>query len=174
MLTHIKKWSYKKKLQERKPNVRQEDNGHYNMGRKIGILYELESLDDHTIIHEVKQKLKGEGRIVKTLSYIDQKLEVANLSQKTFSRKEILWDGTPQSTYVDEFLNWDADILICPIKNMRACYSYIIQLSSARMKVGLNCLEAEQLYDLIIDMPYIRNLDEILHEILNQLKTVSH
>jgi hypothetical protein len=144
------------------------------MGRKIGILYELESLDDHTIIHEVKQKLKGEGRIVKTLSYIDQKLEVANLSQKTFSRKEILWDGTPQSTYVDEFLNWDADILICPIKNMRACYSYIIQLSSARMKVGLNCLEAEQLYDLIIDMPYIRNLDEILHEILNQLKTVSH
>ena len=174
MLTHIKRWSYNKKLQERINSIRTQDDGLFNMGKRIGILYEIESLDDHTTIHELKQQLKADGRIVKTLSYIDQKIDVASLAQKTFSKKEIKWNGIPDSAYVEEFLNWEKDLLICPLKNMRDCYSYIIQLSSARLKVGLNCDGAEDLYDLIIDMPYVRSLDEILKEILIQLKTVSH
>ncbi len=174
MITLIKKWSYNKKLLDRKSKIRLDNGVQINMGRKIAILYEIEDLHDHTIIHEFKQRMKADGRIVKTLSYIDQKIDVGAFSQKTFSKKEIQWDGTPTSPYIEEFLDWDADLLICPIKNIRDCFTYIIELSSARLKIGLNSEEAENLYDLIIDIPYVRTLDEILNEILKQLKTVSH
>ena len=174
MLNYIKKWSYNKKLNEKKVQVQRDADTLVNMGKKISILYELDKLDDYNIVHRFKEKLSKEGRVVKTLSYIDQKIDVATFSQKAFSKKEITWDGIPDSPYVEDFINWESDILICPIQEMRPGYEYIIRISPARFKIGLSCPQAEELFDLIIDIPTITKLDQILEEILNQLKIISH
>ena len=174
MLTYIKQWSYNKKLKERKSTIRLDQKAPVNHGSKISILYELEKLENHTIVHKFKERLVNQGRRVKTLSYIDQKIDVGTFSQKAFSKKEVNWDGVPQSPYVEEFIEWDADILMCPILEMRSGYNYIINSSPARFKIGLNCEEAEELFDLIIDIPPSTNLNQRLDAILNQLKILSH
>lgn len=174
MLSHIKKWSYNKKLQQKQSEIRPAQIGTVNVGRQIGILYELEQLDDQAIIKTLKLEMGHDGRIVKSLSYIDQKIDIQNLAQRTFSKKELKWNGVPDSHYVDEFINWEFDILICPIKHMRVCYEYIIKLAPAKLRVGINCENAEKLYDLIIDVPADMALAEILDQILNHLKIVSH
>ena len=174
MLTHIKKWSYSKKLKEKRSHIKSPLVQPVNPGKKIGILFELEKLDDHSVVKTLKQQFAKEGRIVKTLSYIDQKIDVESLAQRTFSKKELKWDGVPKSHYVEEFMEWEFDLLICPIKVMRPCFQYIIKISPAKLKIGLNTDHAEDLYDLIIDFSDDKDLSDILAEILYQLKVVSH
>lgn len=174
MLTHIKKWSYNKKLQEKRSHSKSPQVQSVNQGKMIGILFEIEKLDDHSVIKSLKQKFFSEGRIVKTLSYIDQKIDVQAFAQRTFSKKELRWNGIPKSHYVDEFVEWEFDLLICPIRIMRPCFEYIINLSPAKLKVGLHTDLSEELFDLIIDLPESKELSDILAEILHQLKLVSH
>lgn len=173
MLTHIKKWSYNRKLQEKRSTISASPFGPVNPGKMIGVLYELEKLDDHTVVKLLKQKFEREGRVLKTLSYIDQKIDVESLAQRSFSRKELKWDGMPDSHFVEDFISWEFDLLICPLKRMRPCYEYIIHLSPARLKIGLNTEKAEDLYHVIIDIPGVHELSDIFDEIFRQLNLIS-
>ena len=174
MLLSIKRWSYNRRLKERQTRIKESKKEPLNYGKKICILYEITDLDDHSVVKSIKQDLSSHGILVKTLSYIDQKIEINSLAQKTFSKKEIQWNGISSSPYVDEFLDWDPDLLICPLKTMRDCYKYIITLSSAKLKIGLNTTDAENLYDIIIDSNPDLQFSDTLDEILKHLKIISN
>lgn len=174
MLRHIKKWSFDKKLQERRA-VRK--NGNASSGQdsyKVGILYESTSPEDMQIIQELKLDLKSKGMIVKTLAYIDDKIETSHLVQKAFSKKEVKWDGIPEGPLIDDFLSWEYDYLICPVADMKSSLAYLISLTDAHLKIGCITKNAEDLYDIIIDGCQDKQLSNILAEIFQHLKIISN
>ena len=174
MLDYIKKWSYNRKLQEKKTHQQKVREQRHNPGNKLGILYTSESRDDIQIIRQLKQDFKSRGMIVKSLAYIDDKVDTTNLTQKAFSKNNITWDGIPQSPFVDEFINWEFDLLVCPLPHMKQCLEYIIDLTTANLKVGCNSEGAEEHYDIIIDGCRDKQLNDILAEIFQHLKILSN
>ena len=173
MIQSIKNWSYKRKLQEQREVVPVHSSDSYNPGKKISILYEIDNLDDHSVVKDFKMDCASMGKIVKTLSYFDHKVEVNSLAQKTFTRKDINWDNTPSSPYVEEFIKWESDLLICPVRELKPCFDYIVRLTPARLKVGIGVEGAEDLFDLIVDCKMDQPLNLILNDILTHLKLIS-
>jgi hypothetical protein len=128
------------------------------------ILFNAEVPNSFNVIKEFLDFLKKEGIASSVFGYVNQK-EVPQemLFWKDFhmiTRKDLNWYMKPGGEMVDLFHSKDPDILIDFTKDLSLELQFLVQLSSARFKIG-NFTEQKNDYDLMInasdhdDMAYI-------------------
>ena len=128
------------------------------------ILFDAEAPGSFKVIKEFLDFLKKEGISSSVFGYVNQK-EVPQemLFWKDFymiTRKDLNWYLKPGGEMVDLFYSHDPDILIDFTRDLSLELQFLVQLSSAKFKIG-NFTEQKNDYDLMInatdhdDMAYI-------------------
>ncbi len=174
VLSSIKKWSYNKELLEKKDAIGvSSSQTSINTGSKVGIIYAFREGSAEKTIASVKDTLRTQNRIVSSLAFVDKKEDTDGYTFKAYSRTHLKWNGIPQGPPIDEFLSRNYDLLICPERNISEHMRYVLDLTTSRLKIGLNVPCADDLYDIIIDTSPEKDLKFIFTDIFKQLEIIS-
>ncbi|MBC6400872.1 MAG: hypothetical protein GDA42_06625 [Ekhidna sp.] len=118
----------------------------YKEARTIGILYNMDEFDE-----EVLSKLiiifQGDGKTIAKLGYTDR-LDVPEKSKNfIFTKKDISNIGVIKNDHISFFIRQTFDFLISLDSSQNINYKYILAISKASCKVGL---ETESYKDLLL------------------------
>lgn len=114
-------------------------------------------------------RMQNEGKQVKALGFVKNKKDIQRylpkLSFDYFSPKDINLLGIPHSTYIDDFIKEEFDILIDLSDEPHIANKHIAGISAAKMKVGDSKSIASAYYDVMVS----KNEKLGLHDHLNQI-----
>ena len=114
MIEKIKRWFFDKEL-----NVQLKNNGAVrngvNAAASIGILFDGTLEADRKTVHKFKKQLNPSGaKQIKSLAFIQNKLPLDNIDYNAYNEKDVKWYGVPFGEKVEEFIQYNFDILIIP------------------------------------------------------------
>jgi len=127
----------------------------FETAKSAVILFDTGDPGSIKVIKEFKKFLEGENIRCSTFGYVDQKeipQELLFLKDYAFiTRKDLNWYLKPSGEAVDAFFATDPDLLLDFTPNLMLGLQFLIQLSSARFKVGCYT-EEDNDYDLMINL----------------------
>lgn len=143
------------------------------------LLFDTAEPDSFPVIDEFRKFTEKKGIRCAAFGYVEQKeIPQEMLFRKNYSfitRSDLTWYMKPKGETVDAFFSKDPDLLIDFTFDMPLELQFLVQLSSARFKVG--CFtERENDYDLMINLTERHDLsylaDQIKHyvSILNSVE----
>lgn len=140
--------------ERRKKNKRKKELIHLEKAQSFGIVFKITNEEEFTQVKNFLGQLADLGKKVYAIAYCPQK-EVPQaflLHQgiNVFSKKETTWLSIPKALFVEEFIQKETDVLID--LNFEPCFEikWIVELSMAKMKVGL-AGDANAAYDLMLE-----------------------
>lgn len=170
----IKKWSFNRKLNQRRLRNRDTVFDTVSKSYKIGIFYTSHNLEDDKAIHALKEKLSGFNYYVRTLAYVDRGGQGLSGYVRSYNRSKVSWDEIPLESYVDEFISTRFDLLICPIVQLEAHHRYIISLTNAEIKAGIDSGRKNDLFDLMIDVNSEIDTVQAIDLLYRQIQLILH
>ncbi len=173
MFEEIKEWFFYKKFSPPQKN-KSSNLSNINQERSICILFDGTDELDRKSLHKFKKLLNTSGgKNIKSLAFIDNALPLDNVDYAAYNHKNIKWFGAPFGEKVDEFVNYNFDLLIVLCKKMLPHFEYIIAHSTAIFVVGPNLNKSEKYFNLIIDHNGEENLDQLSQLILKGIDKIS-
>jgi hypothetical protein len=146
--------------------------------KKIGILYNLDSVPDYEIVSEFVTQLQHERKEVKALGYVKNKNLVERflpkLSYDFFSRKDVNLFYMPGPGKVRDFIAKEFDLLIDLSLKDSLPLKYIAGLSVSLCRVGRFSEKNKDCYDLMIDIPPAATLKEYIKHITHYLNIINN
>lgn len=110
----------------------QRDHCTYNEAEHIGILYNAEEYDEE-ILAELSDSIQGDGKSVALLGFVEKPTE----EQLLFSKKDISGTGTIKKDAIAFFTKQSFDFLISLDTSDNINFRYILAISKATCKIGL-------------------------------------
>ena len=108
---------------------------------------------------------------IEVIVYRDRLKKNKNISQATFSSKDLNWNGTIDSVAVNDFVNKEFDLLISYYDVEKAILLVLTNESKARFKVGFSSID-KRLNDLMINTN-AENYKVFTHELFRYLKILN-
>ena len=146
--------------------------------RKIGILYNLESVPDYEVVSDFVTELQHERKEVKALGYVKNKNLVSRflpkLSYDFISSKDVNWYFMPGQAKIKDFIEKEFDLLIDLSLKDNLPLRYISGLSMSLCRIGRFSEKNTDCYDFMIDVPQAATLKEYIRHItyyLNQINS---
>ena len=146
--------------------------------KKIGILYNLDTVPDYEIVSEFVTQLQHERKEVKALGYVKNKNLVSRflpkLSYDFFSRKDVNWFYMPGQAKVRDFIAKEFDLLIDLSLKDNLPLKYIAGLSMSLCRIGRFSEKNTDCYDFMIDIPPAASLKEYILQITHYLNLINN
>ena len=146
--------------------------------KKIGILYNLDSVPDYEVVSEFVTQLQHDRKEVKALGFVKDKNLVSRflpkLSYDFFSRKDINWYYMPGQKKVREFISKEFDLLIDLSLRDTLPLRYIAGLSMSLCRIGRYTEKNTDCYDFMIDIPSAIPLNEYIRQITHYLNLINN
>ena len=147
-----------------------------DLAGKIGILYYLPDEATYETVSRYVKKLQDRGKTVKALGYVEQKQLAGRFAPKLsydfLFPSGLNWFLKPQSASAKDFIDTPYDILIDLSLREIVPLRYVLALSKALFKVGLQSETKAEYLDLMIDLQNKGTLDELIAQLdhyLNEL-----
>jgi len=146
----------RKILQRKKRGIHREVQVHnFDTARSASVLFDTTRSDSFKVIKEFRKFVEGKGIRCTVYGYVPQKeIPQEMLFWKNYAfitRKDLTWYLKPRGEAVDSFYADDPDILIDFILDTPLQIQFLVQLSTARFKIG--CFtDRENDYDLMINL----------------------
>jgi hypothetical protein len=143
-------------LQNKLKNFNRETLVHnFKTAKSVVLLFDAEIANAFPVIKEFQAFLKEEGIHCVVFGYINQKEIPQEMlfwkNVHVITRKDLNWYMQPVGETVELFYREDPDILIDFTNNQRLEIQFLVQLSSARFKIG-SYTEKKNDYDLMINL----------------------
>jgi hypothetical protein len=144
-----------------------------NDAQAIGILYDSSNPDHDITITKFAEMLRGKGKTVEIMAYIDDKKVDHKGDIAIFNPKAVNWYGVPIDERVDRFCSKPIDLLICAILTESRPLEYIAYLSKAKYRIGPFDERKTHCYDLMIEMGSKSDLDYLLYQMVHFLEKIN-
>lgn len=173
MFENLKSWLLHKKFaKDARPN-----RGHStgtNALQTICILYDGTEEAERKIVHTFKKKLSPDvQRTVRSLAFINNSLPLDNIDYAAYNQKCVKWFGLPFGEKVEEFLQYNFDILIVLCKKLLPHYEYIIAHSKAQFVIGPSIDKASKYFDITVQMEVDDTTDHLISKIIESIDKIS-
>jgi hypothetical protein len=146
--------------------------------KKVGILYNLESVADYEIVSEFVTQLQHDRKEVKALGFVKDKILVSRflpkLSYDFISRKDVNWFFMPGQVKVRDFISKEFDLLIDLSLKDNLPLRYIAGLSMSLCRIGRFSEKNTDCYDLMIDLPQAASLQEYIRQVTHYLTMINN
>lgn len=173
MFEKIKEWFFYREFTTK----RRKDTSNQisvNFERSICILFDGTDENDRKSVYKFKKLLNNtENKIIKSLAFIDNSLPLDNVDYAAYNHKNIKWTGVPFGEKVDEFVNYNFDLLIVLCKKMLPHFEYIISHSAALFVVGPDLNKSEKYFNLIIENNNDENINQLCQSIIKGIDKIS-
>jgi len=130
----------------------------------VGIIYNATKHEDFNIIKEFVGRLKTNIPLVKALGFVNQKelsdFHIQPLEFSFFCHNDLNWYFKPNEDSVKEFVQHEFDILIDLNLEENLSVRFVLAESAALFKTGRFCTIEPNYYDLMIQMPEPKIIDE--------------
>ena len=142
----------------------------FEQAKSIGILFDATENNSRQEVIKYAELLSKNGKKVKLLGFINNKLQEANFSFNSFTKQNLSWSMIPQGIAIEEFIKKDFDVLInLYLPNRQGNLGnlpieYISTFSKAHLRVG-PFSENHESYDLIIDTPQGADLQHLIKQV---------
>lgn len=173
MFDTLKNWFFNRDL----ATILQQNNAYKNQKtntldyKKVGIIYISQEGKDVSTIENFSIMLrKANHSNVKTLTFIDNKVEKKGGEPNCYYKNQLNWYGIPKSIEIDTFVAEHFDILFVLSTTFPSHLKYIVASSKALFKVGYNFEVAPQYFDLIIDTKDQKSVSILID---NMTKTIN-
>ena len=145
--------------------------------KRVGIIYELNGVQDYNHVLEFVSSLQHDKKEVKALGFVThQNLTerfLPKLSYDFFSSADLNWYYKPVSLRVKNFQREKFDLLIDLSLHDNLSLFYIVALSTARCRVGRFSEQSTAYHDLMIKTQPLSSLRELISQIKHYL-TIIH
>ena len=169
MISAIKTWMFNKSLRKHQNYQRKQTFTGVNKCDTICLLSNGTIERTREATESYQAKLGALNKKVDVLYFFDAKSEV----EEGYSRQSVKWNGIPQHENVDVILAQEYDVMMFLNPTMPNHFRFLTTLCNARFKIGPNIDEAEDLFDLMIDIEDLGNTQLLIKNINQQLKLLS-
>jgi hypothetical protein len=143
-------------LKRKKRSVHREVRVHnFNTARSAVILFDTSEVDSFQVIKEFRKFIEDKGIRCAAFGFVPQKeIPQEMLFWKSYSfitRRDLTWYHRPGGDAAESFYSQDPDMLIDFSFRTILELQFLVQLSSARFKIGCYT-EKENDYDLMINL----------------------
>lgn len=143
-------------LKRKKKSVQREVRVHnFETAKSAVILFDTSETDAFSVIKEFRNYIKTKGVSCAAFGFVPQKeIPQEMLFWKSYSfitRNDLTWYLRPRGEVVESYYRQDPDILIDFSFRMLLELQYLVQLSTARFKIGCYT-EQENDYDMMINL----------------------
>ena len=150
----------------------------YAQCKNVGIVYNADNKAETRAAIELYDKLKGEGKQVATLGYlnIDRKKTTIHpkLGYDYFYRSDLDWKFFPKNGIVDTFMNTPYGLVIDLTTEPLAAVDYVMGLSKATTKAGHLRNSDIVFYDFMIGGLPNENIDTFAAQLIHYLKLLNN
>lgn len=144
----------------------------YAESTTVGIIYQVEDVNQHETIKRYIKHLKEEEGMkeVSAMGFWDSKEDIPTFLQAVrhfdwFDQKEISGTGAPDNDQCNEFAAKEFDILIDLSFEPNESLLYLLKRSRARCKVGFPGEGREELLDIIVEADLDKSLLEAIDHV---------
>ena len=127
----------------------------FETAKSAVILFDTSETDSFSVIKEFRKFIEGKGIKCAAFGFVPQKeIPQEMLFWKNYSfitRNDLTWYLKPKGEVVDAYYSYDPDMLIDFSSKTILELQYLVQLSTARFKIGCYT-EQENDYDLMINL----------------------
>jgi len=140
---------------EQKQLRRQRKISNLEQAKSIGVVYNASTENDYSRAAGLIRHLQAQGKMVKSLGFVSYKdlphYLPAKLSFDYITLKDLNWYNKPNSKFIDDFKNYEFDILIDLNLSGNDSLRYVVTLSRAKFKIGLFNEEQKEIYDFMLE-----------------------
>lgn len=155
-----------------------ENRFNYNICKSVGIVYNADDKSETRAAIELYDKLKGEGKQVSTLGYlnIDRKKTTIHpkLGYDYFYKSDLDWKLFPKNGIVDTFMNTPFGLVVDLTTAPLVPVDYVIGHSNARIKAGRLRNSGIVFYDFMIGGLPNENIDTFAAQLIHYLKLLNN
>ncbi len=146
--------------------------------KNIGIIYTLENEQSYIQITQLIRQLQDKQINSKAIGFFNGNIRplyaIERLFLDYYDSKDLNWYGKPSSSYINDFIKTEFDILIDLTLNESFHSKYIGGMSRARFKVGKGGDYNTKNYDLMIDINTKTTIDEFISLIIHYLSIINN
>jgi len=171
LISKVQSYFYNYYLKQRLKLERFDRNSmDFDQTKSIGILFDATENNSRKEVMKYAELLSKNGKQVKLLGFINEKLKEASFPFKYFTKQNLSWSMIPKGTEIDQFIKKDFDVLInlyLPNRKLGLVnlpIEYISTFSKAQLRVG-PFSENNDSYDLIIDTPKETDLQHLIKQV---------
>jgi hypothetical protein len=135
--------------------------------KNIQVIYDATNSTERDTVLQYVERLRQQGKVVKTLAFINDKLEHTGLAFPHFTLKDLTWFNTinKKATVVEEFLAQKPDLLISLFSGESRVLTYVSMKSSATYKIAPLSNEG-----LNADLMFKSSSDNALTSLIKQIE----
>jgi hypothetical protein len=169
-IDNIKTGIGKRMLQKEVAGI-QRNRGLFNLAtsKTAGILYEASNGEDYELIKKYVGYLKEYGIKVKTIGYFSKKeipqFTFSKLDYEFFTKKELSWYCKPLTSFTDQFVQQEFDLLIDLNIYAHFPLKYLASISKAKFKIGRLNEDNKITHDMMIEIDSEKNLKYFLRQV---------
>lgn len=142
----------------------------YGNSRTIGLLYCVEDRAKHEVVCDFINNLKEDGKIVKVLCFLGKNKENIDFKFDYFSYEDVSFWGNIKSEEIEKFINTQFDFLYNLDVKSNILIDYILAKSKSKCRVGIYRESTTGLFEMMIKMDELKNLDKVAGQFLHYTK----
>lgn len=170
----IRNYFYKRTLEERVKNLNvKHDIINLTDAKTIGIIYDSTDPANDTVIAGFAEKLRGQGKQVELLGFVNDKKIDTKPGVTIFNKKNLSWTLAPQDERVEKFAAENFDLLIGCFTGEHLPLEFVTRISKARWRIGAYAENKTDCYDMMVNVGSQSGLPYLLEQttyFLNQIK----
>jgi hypothetical protein len=133
----------------------------FKKAQRVGVLFTVEDRSKHDTVKEFIKKLEAESKTVKVLAFLPEKKENFEFLFDYFTKKDISFWGTLNSTDALNFSSQPFDFLYCLDEEPNPIVLNLLARSKAKCRVGKFVEGNEAFFELMIESKNgVRTLSE--------------
>ena len=136
--------------------------------KNINILFDATNPTEREVVLQYADRLRQQGKVVRILAFINDKLEHSELPFSHFTLKDLTWTSTIKqgTARVEEFLTQQPDLLISLFSGESQAISYLTMRATATYKIApFGGDEA-----LHTDLMFKSNGNNVMKSLINQIE----
>ena len=142
----------KKEMRKLKRNVQ---IFNLSQAKSIGVVYNASTENNYSRAAGLIRHLQAQDKFVKSIGLSPFKVKPAYLPAKLsydfISLDEMNWFKKPAGKFVDDFINYEFDVLIDLNLSGDDTLRYVTSLSKAKFRIGLYNEEHKDIYDFMLE-----------------------
>jgi len=145
-----------------------------SQAKSIGVVYNASTENDFGRAAGLIRHLQAQDKYVKSIGIAPYKVKPhylpTKLSYDFITLEELNWYRKPQGKFVDEFINYEFDVLIDLNLKGDNSLRYVTSLSKAKFKIGLFNEEHQDIYDFMLEGIEAGKVSLFIKELLHYLE----
>ncbi|MBR9919662.1 MAG: hypothetical protein GYB31_02420 [Bacteroidetes bacterium] len=174
LVQKLKSWLFARKMRQAQlANKTKHLSVNFDSAKTIGLIFEGTNLEQREQVLAFASQLKKEGKKVRMLAFMDNKVDNSGHAFKNFNRNDLDFSLCPKSDEAKNFIGTPLDLLINLSMKSIEPLAYVLASANARFRVGPYDPEANY-YELMIDLSKGKKLSDYIKQVevyLNKMQS---